>query len=201
MDPNDIEDIRKDLEEFRSAKSPAEHPDYGEDIALIRPLAEAVQELNRRLAETHEMVDKMYDHYFNQFIGGLTKLYDDNSREDGMESLRGKYGADFEPFGGYLKQLLGNDGDVFPHIYDHLKSHWDDEGFDGDDFVDQILDELEDKIDSMRKALGSGSEKDEEPAEPEGPDAGMIVEKISKFPQNIDLDEITKSARRGIKAG
>ena len=171
------------------------HPDEGQDMAQIRPLAEEVQALAARVDEmerehdgTADRLDKLEDHYYNQFIGGLTDLYNQNLRSDGIGALKVKFGADFEPFGEYLKELLGEGGDIFGNVYDHLHSHWDDADFDPDDFVDNLIDELKDRMERMKGALG--------PKEPEV-EMEITSEKGRKPVEanEVSLDEIKKIMR------
>lgn len=196
LSPEEMRELEESLTAFHRSESPMIHPDQSEDMAMIKPLVSALQALASRVDIIDRKVDEMSDHYFNQFIGGLTKLYDDNERSQGIETLRGKYGADFEPHSKLLGALLPEGSDIYGSMFDHIKSHYDEDDFDPDDFVDSILDEIEDKIQELRNGLEGGN-----PEKEKNPEEGGIEITATSRPHLVDLDEIRKSAMRNIKAG
>jgi len=157
--PDEMRRLKQAIAEFESSSSPMAHPDAREDMDMIQPLVQAVQmiaekvdEVDQKLDATSQKLDSLYDHYFNELIGGITGLYENNERQSSIDGLKGKYGEMFAPHMGLISKLMGSEDGIFDKIHDHMKSHYDDEGFDPDDFVDSIMQELQ----GLREAAGPG---------------------------------------------
>ena len=189
LSPEELAELKAAI----SAQNGGAHPDEEADNQWIQPIVQAVQYLAQQLDELKESHEHLANFINKDFIGGLQDLYSTNQRRSGIEALRSKYGDDFAPHDGYLKNLLG-DKDLFEGLYDHLKGRWDDEDFDPDDEMDSILDELEENIAKMHEALGSNPEihgvvktaviepegKEEEGEEPL--DFSKEIERLKKMP-------------------
>lgn len=173
LPPEELAALREGL----AGMDESTHSDAPEDMAMLQPLvqaiemiAEKVDSVDKRLDECYEKVDRMTDHYFNDFIGGIKSLYDDNARSMGVEALRTKYGGMFEPHAGVAKVLMG-DKDLMSELYDYLHDNYDKEEFDPDSAIQDVLKHFEEMAGKMREATGPAKVVAvHETEEPEGPD-------------------------------
>ena len=196
MDPEELKELFEAMKNHMGSGG-----DEQQDKHQLQPIVEAIQMIAEQFDSLKDRLDKLEDHYFNEFIGGLENLFNDNVRHDGVEALRGKYSGDFEPFMDLVKEQVG-DSDPFEKIYDHLHDHWDDEEFDPDDFMDAILSELSEKHGRMKKMFAPP-----EPEEPEGEATEVEVVGRSKKPKEVeevtdkDLEKIMKHPSVRMMAG
>ncbi len=118
------------------------------------------------LADKIETMDKMYDALNSHvdtldklinddFIGGLSKMYDDNDREVGIRSLQDKYGEQVGPYEGALK-AFNPDMDVWSDLHNSLKELKGQPGYTdeaGDAHIKAILDGLGSRFGAAQASL------------------------------------------------
>ena len=171
LDPSEIAELKAALGGLDQGPAPGMPgmPGMAEVIEAIKELDRRTQGHETKLADIGRRFDAHHRWFTNDFLGGLTKLHEDNARSEGIKGLQGKYSADFEPHAAYLKTQLPEGTDFFGSLHDNLKSHWDDEGFDPDDAIDSVLEQIEDHIAALREAIGEkiGDTEDDEPDEEE----------------------------------
>ena len=188
LGPEEIEGIKAALAGMGGGE-----PDKGDvNAEFVRVVTERLDGIDKMVDQMWQDLNGLKDFFFNKFMKNLEDLYKDNQHSVGVEAMRGKYGADFEPHMGFIKANFG-DEDIFGKLFDHVSSHYDDEGFDPDEEVDNILDQLEDKIEEMRKVLGGGSETDKVEEKDEGEESEEPEEAQS---EPVDFTEEIRKLRK-----
>lgn len=176
--PEEIDELEEAIGQHRRASNPMDHPDEQQDKDMMAPIAQALEMIAQRLEAAEEAIQQLSSFIFDDLIGGIKGLYDDNDRSDSLGLLKAKYGESFGPHEGLLSKIMGGSmDDFYGKVHDHMKGHWDDEGFDPDDFIDSILDE----IDDLREAAGSGPKMaviHETTEEPEGKGFSEEIRKL-----------------------
>lgn len=110
--------------------------------ALVSAMEAIIDEVEK-LKACHEELERMVK---DEIIGGVTKLYNENLRLDGISGIKGKYGEQFQPYEGVFQALVDDpNADLYANLYDKLESMKSDEGFSeetGHDYVMSILEKL-----------------------------------------------------------
>jgi hypothetical protein len=164
-------------------------------IDLLCGKVEAMDKMYDAMNTHVDLIDKTLN---EDLIGGLKGLYEDNEKEEGIKSLKEKYGEQLAPYDEALK-AFNPDHDTFGSIYSSLKGLKAMPGYTdemGDKHVQDILDGLGERFGKMSGALSKAKpiaakvevtkeaipeEDGEEPAQSELEKMAARMSKKSKF--------------------
>lgn len=137
-----------------------------------------------KLTALEERHTKLEAVVMDEIIGGITNLYKENSRLDGIKGLQGKYGDLFGESAGQFGELYG--GDLYEKLFDHLEAMRGEEGFTdeaGDASVKEIAQQLAGRIGKVKgpkeapQEVAAAVEAKAEPADP----MAAVVDGVKKL--------------------
>jgi hypothetical protein len=156
----------------------------------IAALAGVLELLASKLEALEERQTKLESVVVDEIIGGISGLYNDNMRLEGIKGLKGKYADLFGPHEGAFQELYG--GDVYEKLFDMLEELKGGEGFTdelGDSKIKEIATQLQEKLSKVK-----GSEK---PAEPVAAELEVKTEAKEPDPLEGVRQGIMKMKKRG----
>lgn len=110
-------------------------------------LAAVLDLLCSKLEALEERQSKLESVVVDEIIGGISNLYSDNMRVEGIKGLKGKYGDLFGQHEGAFKELY--DGDVYEKLFDMIEEMKGGEGYTdeaGDSEIKKIAAQLGEKL-------------------------------------------------------
>lgn len=140
-------------------------PSLADILQKVLELVQSIEEKVDKVTSAHEELDR---EIHEDFFGPLHQRYIAQVRGEGIESLRQKHGARFDPLMEPLK-AFGID-DVYERLYDALEELKKGEGYkpeDEDPFIDGIYSQAMERISKVR----GEPPKAEEPPKTEEPPA------------------------------
>jgi len=161
-----------------SALSPEERQTLREQLGQeeqdpIAAIAAVMELFASKLEAIEERQAKLESVVVDEIIGGISNLYNDNMRVEGIKGLKGKYADLFGPHEGAFQELYG--GDVYEKLFDMIEELKGGEGFTdelGDSKIKEIAAQLQKKI-SKVKEQAPGAAVVEVKTEEEDPMARM----------------------------
>ena len=104
-----------------------------------------------KLESLEERQTKLESVVVDEIIGGISNLYNDNMRVEGIKGLKGKYADLFGPHEGAFQELYG--GDVYEKLFDMIEELKGGEGFTdelGDSKIKEIAGQLQEKLSKVK---------------------------------------------------
>lgn len=133
LTPEDIEIMKEAISRYEGS-NPDEAADVASDAAQDRKMLEAlVSALEIVIDEVENLrhcVDDLEHKVNDEIIGGVTNLYNENLRLDGIAGLKAKYGEQIGPFEGVFQALADDpNADIYSKLYDKLQELKSGEGY------------------------------------------------------------------------
>lgn len=131
---------------LREALGQEEQDPVSSLAGVMELFAEKLEALEARQSKLESVV-------VDEIIGGISGLYNDNMRLEGIKGLKGKYADLFAPHEGAFKELYG--GDVYEKLFDMLEELKGGEGFTdeiGDSKIKEIAGQLSAKLSKVKGA-------------------------------------------------
>lgn len=125
------------------------HADEGADQQVMQPLVDAIQMLQTELESVRNELDELKTVVFDDVIGGIEGVYRDGMRSKGIEELRALASERLNPYEDRYKLLAGEDGDLYGRVYDLLEEGKDEEGYDRNGRLEQILGDITSGFDKL----------------------------------------------------
>ena len=156
-----MDQFRQQEPDMDNLGGPSDHDadNIGEDIqnlaqaiALLCDKVETIDHMYDALNSHVDTLDKLIN---DDFIGGLTKMYDDNDTEMGIRSLQDKYGEQFGPYEAATK-AFNPDFDMWSQMHQSLKGIKSQPGYTdemGDAHIKSLLDGLTQRFGGVQAAL------------------------------------------------
>lgn len=117
----------------------------------IAAIAAVMELFASKLEALEERQTKLESVVVDEIIGGISNLYNDNMRVEGIKGLKGKYADLFGPHEGAFQELYG--GDVYEKLFDMIEELKGGEGFTdelGDSKIKEIAAQLQEKLSKVK---------------------------------------------------
>ena len=117
----------------------------------IAAIAAVMELFASKLEAIEERQAKLESVVVDEIIGGISNLYNDNMRVEGIKGLKGKYADLFGPHEGAFQELYG--GDVYEKLFDMIEELKGGEGFTdelGDGKIKEIAAQLQEKLSKVK---------------------------------------------------
>jgi len=169
-----------------------EHCDVEEDIEMLEPIKKVIQQMLDKIAAMDDEIDALSKLVNEEIIGGVTKLYNEKSRMEGISGLSSKYADKFGPYSDFYKELSGKD--IFDALYDEIDERkkatpdWDDEH--ELSTIEELTGELKNRLEKFKSIPGVVSveatvNKMEKPEEEKAPELNPEDEKKKAYLEKL----------------
>lgn len=142
----------------------------------------------------HKLENTLYDEILTPAKAALDQ-YDDNEK---FGAFTDKYGAQLSPYNDKLRPIEGKDFDIMRQAYDGFKDAG--EGADEDAYVASLIQQVEEQLEEIKKAMGIAAE----PAatEPEVKEVAVEAAPLTKDEKKDekDADDAEEASEDDIKA-
>lgn len=174
---------------------------------VLAAVVDKIDMIQKRLDEIDKMVEDYHGQYDNRFHKLENTLYDEilapakealdqyNDNEK-FGAFTDKYGAQLSPYNDKLRPIEGKDFDIMRQAYDGFKDAG--EGADEDAYVASLVQQVEEQLEEIKKAMGIVAEPakpaGEKPVEPTTKDAADDAEEEASAEDDIKAyeDELKK---------
>lgn len=125
-----------------------------QDKEQLEPLIAIMESILNQVQILTERVDNNEKLLMDDVIGGITRTYQHQEKQYGLNDLSQKYGSKLDPYKDFYSELTGGN-DAIADLYEDIQEmknkveEWDDtkEG----EFVNKALEQLENKLQSLSK--------------------------------------------------
>lgn len=175
LTPEDIAIMKQAIAEYEGANGMSANPDEAADVAgdaaQDRQMLQAIVAALETIIDEVETLKKCHEeleHKVNdEIIGGITKLYNENVRMDGISSVKSRYGEQFKPYEGVFQALVDDpNADIYANLYEKLEEMKSGEGY-NEEAESGYVTSLLDKLKASAPAPAIAVEISEEPASKE----------------------------------
>lgn len=186
LTPEDIQIMKDAIAQYEGSSGgmPASNPDEAADqagdaaqdrqmLTAIVTALEAIIDEVETLKACHERLEATVN---DEIIGGITKLYNENMRMDGIAGVKAKYSEQFSPYEGVFQALADDpNADIYAKLYDMIEEMKSGEGYSEEaeaSHISGILDKL--KAAAPAPAVVEVPKTEETTPAPESPEDALV---------------------------
>lgn len=117
LSPEEIDTLKKALDQYQNVAPTSEHADMESDKEFLNPIIEAIELLMQAVETISDKLDTLEKVVMDDIIGGVKELHDGNVRSMNISNVRDKYSSVFDP----LESSWKDEGDIYEKIFDKIE--------------------------------------------------------------------------------
>ena len=126
--------------------------------------AETIKSLEKKVDEyisaNDEKVNELKSTLYEQIIDPANEYIAEMDRNDRFEQFNEKHGEKLNPFNEELSALEGDDFDIVRTAFDAYDGYEGDDRMDEDEYVNQLIEQVGQKLSDIKEKLGIPADKD-----------------------------------------
>lgn len=126
--------------------------------------AETIKNLEKKvdeyIASNDEKVNELKSTLYEQVIDPANEYIAEMDRNDRFNQFNERHGEKLSPFNEELSALEGDDFDIVRTAFDAYDNYEGDDKMDEDEYVDQLVEQVEHKLSDIKEKLGIPADKD-----------------------------------------
>ena len=126
--------------------------------------AETIKNLEKKVDEyisaNDEKVNELKSTLYEQVIDPANEYIAEMDRNDRFNQFNERHGEKLSPFNEELSALEGDDFDIVRTAFDAYDNYEGDDIMDEDEYVDQLVEQVEQKLSDIKEKLGIPADKD-----------------------------------------
>ena len=126
--------------------------------------AETIKSLEKKVDEyisaNDEKVNELKSTLYEQIIDPANEYIAEMDRNDRFEQFNEKHGEKLSPFNEELSALEGDDFDIVRTAFDAYDGYEGDDRMDEDEYVNQLIEQVGQKLSDIKERLGIPADKD-----------------------------------------
>lgn len=165
--------------------------------------AETIKNLEKKVDEyisaNDEKVNELKSTLYEQIIDPANEYIAEMDRNDRFNQFNERHGEKLSPFNEELSALEGDDFDIVRTAFDAYDDYEGDDKMDEDEYVDQLVEQVEHKLSDIKEKLGIPADKDVTVQETE--DGGVeVVTEDGEVVASTDGEEESLEEKHGNEA-
>lgn len=142
--------------------------------------AETIKNLEKKvdeyIASNDEKVNELKSTLYEQVIDPANEYIAEMDRNDRFDQFNERHGEKLSPFNEELSALEGDDFDIVRTAFDAYDSYEGDDKMDEDEYVEQLIEQVGQKLSDIKEKLGIPADKDIAVQETEDGGAEVVTE-------------------------
>lgn len=158
-----------------------------EGAETIRNLEKKVDEY---IASNDEKVNELKSTLYEQIIDPANEYIAEMDRNDRFSQFNERHGEKLSPFNAELSALEGDDFDMVRTAFDAYDNYEGDDKMDEDEYVDQLIEQVEHKLSDIKDKLGIPADTDVSIQETEDGGVEVVTEDGEVVASNEGEEEV-----------
>ena len=158
--------------------------------------AKVIKDLEKKVDEyisaNDEKVNELKSTLYEQIIDPANEYIAEMDRNDRFEQFNEKHGEKLSPFNEELSALEGDDFDIVRTAFDAYDNYEGDDRMDEDEYVDQLIEQVGQKLSDIKEKLGIPADKDISVQENEDGDVEVVTEDGDVVASTEDEEELVE---------
>lgn len=158
--------------------------------------AKVIKDLEKKVDEyisaNDEKVNELKSTLYEQIIDPANEYIAEMDRNDRFEQFNEKHGEKLSPFNEELSALEGDDFDIVRTAFDAYDNYEGDDRMDEDEYVDKLIEQVEQKLSDIKEKLGIPADKDISVQENEDGGVDVVTEDGDVVASTEDEEELVE---------
>lgn len=143
---------------------------------LSEHLTALERKVDEGMAENDKQINELRTTVYDEIINPANEYIDEMDRNDRFEQFNEKHGEKLKPFNEELAALEGDDFDLSRTAFDAYDSYEGDDKMDEDEYVDQLVEQVQEKLADIKAKLGVPEDTEVAVQETEDGDVEVVTE-------------------------
>ena len=158
--------------------------------------AKVIKDLEKKVDEyisaNDEKVNELKSTLYEQIIDPANEYIAEMDRNDRFEQFNEKHGEKLSPFNKELSALEGEDFDIVRTAFDAYDDYEGEDRMDEDEYVDQLIEQVGQKLSDIKEKLGIPADKDISVQENEDGGVEVVTEDGDVVASTEDEEELVE---------